>query len=230
MENNKSEKYNSLVSQNYKTLNEVLEENNISRSQIVSIRKYAKFLDSVSVYHPKAKKEVNMYSQEVADKIIKYANLSKVEKSKAISLLKYGVESKSQLEETRKKLSEISKANSAERTEKRNKTNMERYGTCDFINSDKAKKTIIEKYGSIENYNSEMGKKRKERYHNQFETFCKENNYTPLSKLMFINGFEDKETYYKFCNLINELNIKIIFHNNETCIKNEDYDKLLFLI
>ena len=143
METNKLEKYNNLISQNYKTLNEILEENNISRSQIASIRKYAKFLDSVLVYHPKAKKEVNLYSQKIADEIIKYANLSKVEKSKTISLLKYGVENKSQLEETRKKLSEINKANSTERTKKRNKTNMERYGTCDFINSDKAKKPLL---------------------------------------------------------------------------------------
>ena len=230
METNKLEKYNNLISQNYKTLNEILDDNYIPRSQIKSIRKYADFLESIKVYHPKAKKEVNMYSQEVADEIIKYANLSKVEKSKKMCLLKYGVENASQLEENRKILSEKNKTNSAERTEKRNKTNMERYGTCDFINSNKAKKTIIKKYGSIENYNAEMGKKRKKRYYNQFETFCEENNYIPLSKLMFINGFENKEIYYKFCNLINELNIKIIFYNNETCIKNEDYNKLLSII
>ena len=69
MEINKLEKYNNLISQNYKTLNEILEENNISRSQIASIRKYAKFLDSVSVYHPKAKKEVNLYSQRYKNSI-----------------------------------------------------------------------------------------------------------------------------------------------------------------
>ena len=123
MENDKSEKYNNLVSQNYKTLNEILDNNYIPRSQIKSIRKYADFLESTKVYHPKAKKEVSMYSQEVADEIIKYANLSKVEKSKAISLLKYGVESKSQLEENKKRVSKLNKANSAKRTEKRNKTN-----------------------------------------------------------------------------------------------------------
>ena len=230
MENNKLEKYNNLVSQNYKTLNEILDDNCIPRSQIKSIRKYADFLESTKVYHPKAKKEVNMYSQEVADEIIKYANLSKVEKSKAISLLKYGVESNSQLEENKKRVSELNKANSAERTEKRNKTNMEKYGTCDFINSDKAKKTIVEKYGSIENYNVEMGKQRKEKYYNQFEIFCKENNYIPLSKLMNMNNFEDKERNYKFCNLINELNIEIIFYENKTCIKNEDFNRLKSLL
>ena len=58
---NKLEKYNNLISQDYKTLNKILEENNISRSQIVSIRKYAKFLDSISVYHPKAKKKVSVF-------------------------------------------------------------------------------------------------------------------------------------------------------------------------
>jgi hypothetical protein len=140
------------------------------------------------------------------------------------------VESNSQLEENKKRISELNKANSAERTEKRNKTNMEKYGTCDFINSDKAKKTIVEKYGSIENYNVEMGKQRKEKYHNQFEIFCKENNYISLSKLMNINGFEDKERNYKFCNLINELNIEIIFYENKTCIKNEDFNRLKSLL
>jgi len=220
---NKLEKYNNLVSQNYKTLNEILDDNYIPRSQIKSIRKYADFLESIKVYHPKAKKEVNMYSQEVADEIIKYANLSKVEKSKAISLLKYGVESKSQLEENKKRVSELNKANSAKRTEKRNKTNMERYGTCDFINSDKAKKTIVEKYGSIENYNIEMGKKRKERYNSLFEKFCKDNHCVPLSRFNFD---ENKNLHYKICDLINELNIKIIFYNNETCIRNKDFNVL----
>ncbi len=216
---NKLEKYNNLISQNYKTLNEILEENNISRTQIVSIRKYAKFLDSISVYHPKAKKEVSMYSQEVADKIIKYANLSKVEKSKAISLLKYGVESKSQLEETRKKLSEINKTNSAERTEKRNKTNMERYGTCDFINSDKAKKTIVEKYGSIENYNSEMGKQRKERFKNASEKFCKENDCSMFSEIFEI-GTKHKDTTLDWC--LKQTNVKLLTFENVFYIKNYD--------
>ena len=204
--------------------------NNIPRSQIKSIRKYATFLESVKVYHSKAKKEVNMYPQEVADKIAKYANLSKVEKSRLISLLKYGVENKSQLEETRKKLSDASKANSAERIEKRNKTNLERYRTCDFINSDKAKKTIVERYGSVENYNIEMGRRRKERCRNLFKTFCEENDCVPLSKLMSVNGVENKEMFRKFCDLINELNINIIFYNDETCVKSEDFDKLLSLI
>ena len=219
METNKLEKYNNLISQNYKTLNEILEENNISRSQIASIRKYAKFLDSVSVYHPKAKKEVNLYSQKIADEIIKYANLSKVEKSKTISLLKYGVENASQLEKTRKKLSEINKANSTERTKKRNKTNMERYGTCDFINSDKAKKTIVEKYGSIENYNAEMGKKRKERFKNASEKFCEENNCSMFSEIFEI-GTKHKDTTLNWC--LKQTNIKLLMFENVFYIKNND--------
>ena len=72
MEINKLEKYNNLISQNYKTLNEILEENNISRSQIASIRKYAKFLDSVSVYHPKAKKEVKAEEPKKEEEIPLY--------------------------------------------------------------------------------------------------------------------------------------------------------------
>ena len=211
METNKLEKYNNLISQNYKTLNEILDDNYIPRSQIKSIRKYADFLESIKIYHPKAKKEVNMYSQEVADEIIKYANLSKVEKSKTISLLKYGVENKSQLEETRKKLSEINKANSAERTEKRNKTNMERYGTCDFINSDKAKKTIVEKYGSVENYNAEMGKKRKERFKNASEKFCEENDCSMFSEIFEI-GIKHKDTTLNWC--LKQTNVKLLMFEN----------------
>ena len=219
MENNKSEKYNNLVSQNYKTLNEILDNNYIPRSQIASIRKYTKFLNSISVYHPKAKKEVNMYSQEVADEIIKYANLSKIEKSKAISLLKYGVENKSQLEETRKKLSEINKANSAERTEKRNKTNMERYGTCDFINSDKAKKTIVERYGSIENYNKIMSEKKKERFKNASEKFCEENDCFMFSEI-YEPSVKHLASTLNYC--IEQANIKLLMFENVPYIKNSD--------
>ena len=219
METNKLEKYNNLISQNYKTLNEILDDNYIPRSQIKSIRKYADFLESIKVYHPKAKKEVNLYSQKVADEIIKYANLSKVEKSKKMCLLKYGVENASQLEETRKKLSEINKANSVERTEKRNKTNMERYGTCDFINSDKAKKTIVEKYGSIENYNIEMGKKRKERFKNASKKFCEENDCSVFSEIFEI-GIKHKDTTLNWC--LKQTNVKLLMFENVFYIKNND--------
>lgn len=219
MENNKSEKYNNLVSQNYKTLNEILDNNYIPRSQIKSIRKYADFLESTKVYHPKAKKEVSMYSQEVADEIIKYANLSKVEKSKSISLLKYGVESKSQLEENKKRVSELNKANSAKRTEKRNKTNMERYGTCNFINSDKAKKTIVKKYGSVENYNIEMGKKRKERFKNASEKFCEENDCSMFSEIFEI-GTKHRDITINWC--LKQTNVKLLTFENVSYIRNCD--------
>lgn len=212
-------KYNSLISQNYKTLNEIFEENNISRSQIASIRKYTKFLDSVSVYHPKAKKEINMYSQETADEIIKYANLSKTEKSKAISLLKYGVENKSYLEENKKHMSEVSKNNSKERTVKRNKTNMKRYGTCDFINSDKAKKTIIEKYGSVENYNIEMGKRRKERFKNASEKFCEENDCSMFSEI-FEPCIKHSASTLNYC--VEQADVKLLMFENVPYIRNCD--------
>lgn len=219
METNKLEKYNNLISQNYKTLNEILEESNISRSQIASIRKYAKFLDSILVYHPKAKKEVNMYSQKVANKIITFANLSKVDKSKKMCLLKYGVENASQLEENRKILSEKNKVNSAERIEKRNKTNIERYGTCDFINSDKAKNTIIEKYGSVENYNIEMGKKRKERFKSASKKFCEENDCSMFSEI-FEPSVKHLASTLNYC--IEHANIKLLMFENVPYIKNSD--------
>ncbi len=194
METNKLEKYNNLISQNYKTLNEILEENNISRSQIVSVRKYANFLDSVSVYHPKAKKEVNLYSQKVADEIITFAKLSKVDKSKKMCLLKYGVENASQLEENRKILSEKNKA-------------------------DKAKKTIIEKYGSIENYNAEMGKKRKERFKNASEKFCEKNDCSMFSEIFEI-GIKHKDTTLNWC--LKQTNVKLLMFENVFYIKNND--------
>ena len=219
MENNKSEKYDNLISQNYETLNEILGDNNIPRSQIKSIRKYSAFLESRKAYHPKAKKEVAMYSQETADKIVKYANLSKAEKSKAISLLKYGVENKSQLEEIRKKLSETSKANSAERIEKRNKTNMKRYGTCDFINSNKAKETIVERYKTIEDYNAEMGRRRKERFKNASEKFCEENDCSMFSEI-FEPSVKHSASTLNYC--LEQTNVKLLMFENVPYIKNRD--------
>ena len=230
----KLEKYNKLVSQGYKTLNEILEENDISRSQIKSIRKYTDFLDKESAYYPKARKEVNFYSKETVQKIKEFSNLSKGDKCKKINLLTYGVESTSQLEEKRKLLSEVNKANSTERTIKRNKTNMERYGTCDFINSDKAKKTIIENYGSIEDYNIERGLKRKESNKLKFEIFCKDNDLVPLSELINLHekslGYENKQFEYEICELITEMNIPIIIYYDKNCIKCNDYKKLYSII
>lgn len=219
MENDKSEKYNNLVSQNYKTLNEILDDNYIPRSQIKSIRKYADFLDKESAYYPKARKEVNFYSKETVQKIIEFANLSKGDKCKQINLLSYGIENVSQLENVRKSVSKKNKANSEERTIKRNKTNMERYGTCNFVNSDKTKQTIIKKYGSIKNYNLEMGKRRKERFATASEKFCKENDCSMFSEIFEV-GVKHKDTTMEWC--LNQTNVKLLTFENVFYIKNSD--------
>ena len=218
--------YDDLCKFGYKTLNEILEENNIPRSQIKSIRKYTDFLDKESAYYPKARKEVNFYSKETAQKIIEFANLSKGDKCKRINLLLYGVENVSQLEDVRKNVSEKNKANSEEREIKRNKTNMERYGTCDFINSDKAKQTIINNYGNIKNYNIEMGKKKKERFNTKFEKFCKENDCS-----VFAQVFDFNRHAYKLTVEVAEINdIKFIEYMNTRFIKNSDVIKLNYLL
>ena len=216
---NKLEKYNNLISQNYKTLNEILEENGISQYQIKSIRKYTDFLDKESAYYPKARKEVNFYSKETAQKIIEFANLSKGDKCKQINLLSYGVENVSQLEDVRKSVSEKNKANSEERTIKRNKTNMERYGTCNFVNFDKTKKTIIDKYGSMENYNLEMGKKRKERFATASEKFCKENDCSMFNEI-FEPCVKHLVSTLDWC--IEQANVKLLVFENTSYIRNCD--------
>ena len=215
----KLEKYNKLISQGYKTLNEILEENNISRSQIKSIRKYTDFLDKESAYYPKARKEVNFYSKEYTQKIIEFSNLSKGDKSKVICKLTYGVESTSQLEEKRKLLSEVNKANSTERTIKRNKTNTEKYGTCNFVNSDKTKKTIIEKYGSVENYNLEMGKRRKERFATASEKFCKENDCSMFCEI-FEPCVKHLSSTLNWC--VEQADVKLLMFENVPYIRNCD--------
>ena len=187
-----------------------------------SINKYVEFLNKseiIKVYHPKAHKNVELYSPKLIKEIIKFANLSKSEKSKVICELTYGVEHPSQLEENRKLLSEINKANSKERTIKRNKTNLERYGTSNFINSNNAKKTIIENYGSIENYNIEMGKKRKERFANISEKFCKENDCSMFSEI-FEPRVKHLASTLNWC--IEQADVKLLMFENVSYIRNCD--------
>lgn len=216
------EEYDKYESLGYRTLMEIFNENGFTKSLKKSINNYIEFLDKseiMEVYHPKAHKNAELYSPKLIEKIVEFGKLSKGDKSKIICKLTYGVESTLQLEEKRKLMSEINKANSAERTIKRNKTNMERYGTCNFVNSDKTKKTIIEKYGSVENYNLEMGKRRKERFATASEKFCKENDCSMFSEIFEV-GVKHKDTTMEWC--LKQMDVKLLTFENVFYIKNCD--------
>lgn len=219
----KNKMYFDLEGKGYKTLNEILNENDVIISNKKPVRQFALSLDKIQCYHPKAHQNVNLYSPKNQELILDFISKSKAEKSKTTNMLKYGVEHHSQLEETKKKLSEINKANSKERTIKRNKTNMERYGTCDFINSDKAKQTLINKYGSWENYLSYMGEERKNRFEKEIEEFCNKNDCKMFSR-QYEPCIKHSADFLMKC--LENTDITLLEYKNIKFIKNCDIEVL----
>lgn len=216
--------YNNYKDKGYKTIKECLEDANIVCSNLKTIRQFANSLvDRVECYHPKARKNVYLYSPKSCRILTDFAQKSKTEKSKISNLLKFGVDNPAKLEKNKKLLSDINKANSEERIIKRNQTNLERYGTLNFINSNKAKQTLINKFGSEEKYHQYMSEERHTRFEREVAEFCKNNDCR-----MFSREYEPciKHSADFLMKCVNKADIKFLMFKNIKFIKNSDVNRL----
>ncbi len=201
---------------NYKFISDVFEKKD--RRNVSNYANLMKF-SYVECVHPKSRKLTKMYDENAFKSMIDYNNKSPKDKSKVICMIKYGVENVNQLESWKNKMSKSQKENAKERADKRKITNMKKYGTCDFVNGEKAKETKIKKYGSIENYNKIMAENKRNRLNNEYETFCKDNDCSMFRKVFnpYVN-----HTMSFLENIMNDLQINLIWHKNVSYIKNKD--------
>lgn len=176
---------------------------------------------TVTVYHSKAHRTVELYDATAVKSIELFSKLSKAEKSRVICNYRYGTDNFSKTSEGKKHSSEVALRNPEERLKKATETIIEKYGSHNFYES--SMKTIIEKYGSAEEYYTMLRTKQKKTLDDDFRNFCITNDCVSYSDEFHPNHAHSK-VYLD--NVLKNLSISLLFYKNRFFIKNNDCKRL----